>query len=74
MGHKGRGHVSLIDCERQRDSLTNTPQSVNLSASACWMQQRTLVAGTMAAENVKAFLPVAKAFPERGWGELHQFV
>jgi hypothetical protein len=26
---KGRGHVSLIDCERQPDSLTNTPQSVN---------------------------------------------
>jgi hypothetical protein len=71
---KGRGHVSLIDCERQPDSLTNTPRSVSLSASACWRQQRTLVAGIMAAENVRAFLPVAKAFPERGWGEPHQFV
>jgi hypothetical protein len=27
---KGRGHVSLIGQELQSDSLTNTPQSVNL--------------------------------------------
>jgi hypothetical protein len=30
MGVKGRGHVSLIGQELQSDSLTNTPQSVNL--------------------------------------------
>ena len=71
---KGRGHMSLIGHELQLDSLTNTPQSVNLQVSARWRQQRTLVAGTMAAENVKAFLPVAKAFPKRGWGELQKFV